>query len=123
MKLHELINQGAQYGRQAHWERFKYIKLGTLAEMNLEQYQIDATDWEEFDINGPKCYCEAFESVPEHLKYYFKKRVSIIDNPHERERVDIVLNHLGEYMFCLASEDEGYSDPIKYCPFCGRKLA
>lgn len=121
MKLHELIAQGAKFGRQGHWPVDKFIKLGTMAEMNLEQYQIDATDWEEFDINSPKCYCEAFESVPEYLKDYYKKRVLVIDNPCER--VDMVLNNMGEYTLCLVGEDEGHSKPIKFCPFCGRKLA
>lgn len=120
MKLLELINQGAKYGRLSFWERFEYIELGSMAEMNLTQYQIDSNQWEEFDINGPKCYCEAFESVPDYLKDYYKKRVLIIDNP--RERVDMVLNHQGEYTLCLTGEDEGHSKPIKFCPFCGRKL-
>ena len=120
MKLHELINQGAKYGRLSFWERFEYIKLGSMVEMDLTQYQIDSDKWEEFDINGPKCYCEAFESVPDYLKDYYKKRVLIINNP--RESVEMVLNHLGDYTLCLTGEDEGHSKPIKYCPFCGRKL-
>ena len=120
MKLHELINQGAKYGRLSFWERFEYIELGSMAEMNLTQYQIDSNQWEEFDINDPKCYCEAFESVPEYLKDYYTKRVLIIDN--KRERVDMVQNTLGDYMLCLTGEDEGHSKPIKFCPFCGRKL-
>lgn len=120
MKLHELINQGAKFGRLSFWERFEYIKLDSMAEMNLTQYQIDSNQWEEFDITGPKCYCEAFESVPEYLKDYYKKHVLIINNP--REKVDMVINQQGEYTLCLVGEDEGHSDPIKYCPFCGKKL-
>lgn len=120
MKLHELINQGAKYGRLSFWERFEYIELGLMSEMNLNQYQIDSNQWEEFDINGPKCYCEAFESVPDYLKDYYKKSVLIINN--SREAVDIVLHNDGEYTLCLTGEDEGHSKPIKFCPFCGRKL-
>lgn len=121
MKLHELINQGAKYGRLSFWERFEYIKLGSsLDEMVLTQYQIDSNEWEEFDINGPRCYCEAFEPVPEYLKDYYKKHVLIIDNP--RECVTMVIKNSGEYTLCLTGEDEGHSTPIKYCPFCGKKL-
>lgn len=42
MKLHELINQGAKYGRLSFWEDFEYIKLCSMAEMDLTQYQIDS---------------------------------------------------------------------------------
>ena len=121
MKLHELINQGAKYGRLSFWERFEYIELGSMAEMNLTQCQIDSNQWEEFDINGPKCYCEAFEPVPDYLKDYYKKRVLIVNNP--RECVTMVIKNSGEYTLCLTGEDEGHSAPIKFCPFCGRKLA
>lgn len=122
MKLQELINYGVKYGRLSFWERFEYIKLGrSLDEMVLTQYEIDSDEWEDFDINGPQCYCQAFEPVPDYLKDYYKKRVLIVNNPHER--VDMVINNEGEYTICLVGEDEGQSRPIKFCPFCGRKLA
>lgn len=121
MKIHELINQGAKYGRLSFWERFEYIKLGrSLDEMVLTQYEIDSDEWEDFDINGPQCYCQALEPVPDYLKDYYKKRVLIVDN--EREGAYMVLNNEGEYTICVVGGDEGHSRPIKFCPFCGRKL-
>lgn len=121
MKIHELINQGAKWGRLSFWERFEYIKLGSsVDEMVLTQYEIDSDEWEEFDINGPQCYCEAFEPVPDYLKDYYKKRVLIVNN--EREGAYMVLNNEGEYTICVVGGDEGHSRPIKFCPFCGKKL-
>ena len=29
---------------------------------------------------------------------------------------------LGTYTIYAAGDDEGWSDPISFCPFCGRKL-
>lgn len=121
MKLQELINQGAKYGRMSFWERFEYIKLGpSVDEMVLTQYEIDSDEWEDFDICGPQCYCQAFEPVPDYLKDYYKKRVLIVNN--EREGAYMVLNNEGEYTICVVGGDEGHSRPIKFCPFCGRKL-
>ena len=119
MKLHELINQGAKYGRLSFWERFEYIELGSMTEMNLTQYQIDSNQWEEFDINGPKCYCEALEDTGGYYEY--KKKVLIAESL--REDVKMVIDLEGKYRFCVTGEEIGFSDIIKYCPFCGRKLA
>lgn len=109
MKLHELINQGAQYGRQGHWPIGKCIKLGTMEEMNLEQYQIDATDWEECD---DRCICE-------HLHCGTDTEITIEHGHYTWLSMGRCSN--GTYYLCAYGDDEVYTD-ITYCPFCGKKL-
>jgi hypothetical protein len=109
MKLHELINQGAKFGRQGHWPIGKFIKLGTMEEMNLEQYQIDATDWEEHD---GKCICER-------IHYNTYKEITI---DHERYTCLSMGVSNGTHYLLATGDDETYAE-ITYCPFCGKKLA
>lgn len=109
MKLHELINQGAKFGRQGHWPINKFIKLGTMAEMNLEQYQIDATDWEEHD---GKCICE-------HLHCGTDTEITINEEHYTSLSMGRCSNDT--YYLCASGVGETYAD-ITYCPFCGRKL-
>ena len=107
MRLQELIAQGAKFGRQGHWPVDKFIKLGTIAEMNLEQYQIDATNWEEHD---GKCFCERLSD----------RDLILID---EGQYTFFGMGKLsdGTYYLRATAEDELNVD-IKFCPFCGRKL-
>lgn len=109
MKLHELINQGAKFGRQGHWPVDKFIKLSTMAEMNLEQYQIDATDWEEHD---GKCICER-------LHHGTDKEI-VIDHGHYTW-LSIGRFSNGTHYLLATGDDEAYGE-ITYCPFCGKKL-
>lgn len=109
MKLHELINQGAKFGRQGHWPIGKFIKLGTMEEMNLMQYQIDATDWEECD---DKCICE-------HLDFDGVKEITI-DHGHYTW-LSICRFSNGVHYLSATGDDEAYAE-ITYCPFCGKKL-
>lgn len=109
MKLHELIAQGAKFGRQGHWPVDKFIKLGTMAEMNLEQYQIDATDWEEHD---GKCICERIECS--------RDNETLIDKGHYTYLTMGKFSN-GIHYLSATGDDEAYAE-IKFCPFCGKKL-
>ena len=42
----------------------------------------------------------------------------------ERRYEDCVIQKMSDDTYCIyvVGRSEGWSDPIKYCPFCGRKL-
>jgi hypothetical protein len=109
MEIHELINQGAKFARQGHWPVDKFIKLGTMAEMNLEQYQIDATDWEEHD---GKCICGK-------LQYDGDIEITIDHGHYTWLSIGRMSN--GTHYLCASGDDEATAE-ITYCPFCGKKL-
>lgn len=110
MKIHELINQGAKFGRQGHWPVGKFIKLGTMAEINLEQYQINATDWEEHD---GKCFCERLTCSSDNE--------ILIDKGHYTYLTMGRFSNGACYLSAIG-DDEAYAE-INFCPFCGRKLS
>lgn len=63
-------------------------------------------------------YCEC--SVNELFPSLGCNGASITDGRYE----DCVIQKMSDDTYCIyvVGRSEGWSDPIKYCPFCGRKL-
>lgn len=51
--------------------------------------------------------------------FYVESENNISETEHEFCRI---VNKDGEYKIRVAGTYEGFSEPINYCPFCGRKL-
>lgn len=76
--------------------------------MNLEQYQIDATDWEEHD---GKCICGK-------LQYDGDIEITIDHGHYTWLSIGRMSN--GTHYLCASGDDEATAE-ITYCPFCGKK--
>lgn len=70
-----------------------------------------------------KCYCESMRDAPEIWKDFYSKIVDI-DYGYVDGLVSLsmVVNNKGEYLLWADGDGIASSEPIKFCPFCGRKL-
>lgn len=73
--------------------------------------------------NMKKCYCESMKDAPEIMKDFYSKIVDI-DYGYVEGCISLsmVINNKGEYLLWADGDGIASSEPIKFCPFCGRKL-